>query len=40
MNNNYIRKIQFFGWTKRRYREIRPLVKRLEKKEIKRVLTL
>ena len=35
MNNNYIRKIQFSGWTKRRWKEIRPLIKKLTEKEIK-----
>ena len=34
MNNNFVRKIQFGGWDKRSYKEIRRLVAKRIKKEI------
>lgn len=34
MNNKAIRKIQFGGWIKRHYREIRRIVKRRIEKEL------
>lgn len=39
MKNNTIRKIQFGGWTKRRYKEIRNNIKTRDKEEFKEYLT-
>ncbi len=39
MKNKEIRKIQFGGWNKRRYKEIRGLIKKKDKDDFKEYLT-
>ena len=38
MNNKTIKKIQFGGWNKQKYREIRGVIKRMTKDEIEESL--